>query len=67
MHWSYLKFSRHGSVYTVSSQIKFQIETHSFATAALMVRDLRGTPKPDYDSDSDGVEVGVAVSKTEFF
>ncbi len=31
-------------------------------------RDLRGTPKPDYHPDSDGVGVGVGVgvSKTEF-
>jgi hypothetical protein len=31
------------------------------------VRDLRGTPKPDYDSDSDEVGVAVGASKTEFF
>jgi hypothetical protein len=31
------------------------------------VRDLRGTPKPDYHSDSDGVTVGVGVTTKEIF
>jgi hypothetical protein len=33
----------------------------------VLCRDLRGTPKPDYDSYSGGVGVGVRVPKTEFF